>query len=400
MKKLFIMALMAVAASSSFAQDVKSILKAKDYAEAKSMLQSCESTLSNEDKAKAYNKLVQLSLEKFNKESAIMSENQVMQQMGQKGDKPVDKEGMYAALAKALNDAVECDKYDKLPNAKGKVAPKFHKKNQNTFWPLRVHLIYAGQDCQEKGDNNGAFNYYATYVNSGTSALFDDFDKKKLPDANLGNVARVAGWIAYQAKNMDDANKYIDIALNDTASYKDALGLKMAMMQQSMKTKEDSIKSLNTFEDLYAKDKSEDIFANLATLYGNLNMKDKQMKLIDERLASDPNCFTAWAIKGQAEMNENKLDEAIADLKKANEIKPNALVLTWLGYCNNNKAANTQDANQQKALLTETQAYLEKAKELDPDQKEANWRYLLYNTYYNLYGADDSRTKAMDPNNK
>ena len=71
-----------------------------------------------------------------------------------------------------------------------------------------------------------------------------------------------------------------------------------------------------------------------------------------------------------------------------------------MGYCNNNKAANTQDANQQKALLTETQAYLEKAKELDPDQKEANWRYLLYNTYYNLYGADDSRTKAMDPNNK
>ena len=123
MKKLFVMALMAAVASSSFAQDVKSILKTKDYAEAKSMLQACESTLSNEEKAKAYNKLVELSMQKFNKESAIMSENQVMQQMGQKGDKPVDKEGMYAALAKALNDAVECDKYDKLPNAKGKVAP-------------------------------------------------------------------------------------------------------------------------------------------------------------------------------------------------------------------------------------------------------------------------------------
>ena len=97
-------------------------------------------------------------------------------------------------------------------------------------------------------------------------------------------------------------------------------------------------------------------------------------------------------------MNESKWDEAIADFKKANEIKPNALVLTWLGYCINNKAANTQDANQQKALLTETQNYLEKARDLDPDQKEANWRYLLYSTYYNLYGAEDSRTKAMDPN--
>ena len=51
---------MAAVASSSFAQDVKSILKTKDYAEAKSMLQACESTLSKEEKAKAYNKLVEL----------------------------------------------------------------------------------------------------------------------------------------------------------------------------------------------------------------------------------------------------------------------------------------------------------------------------------------------------
>ena len=398
MKKLFVMALMAAVASSSFAQDVKSILKTKDYAEAKSMLQACESTLSNEEKAKAYNKLVELSMQKFNKESAIMSENQVMQQMGQKGDKPVDKEGMYAALAKALNDAVECDKYDKLPNAKGKVAPKFHKKNQNTFWPLRVHLINAGQDCLQKQDNKGALAFYDAYVMSGTSSLFADYDKTKTPDTYLGDVARVAGVIAYQDKNFDLANKYCDIALEDTASYKDALNLKMAMMQQQMKTKEDSIKCLKDFENLYAKDKSENIFTNLATLYGNLGMKDKQAKIIDERLAQNPKCFMAWAVKGQAEMNESKWDEAIADFKKANEIKQNALVLTWLGYCINNKAANIQDAKQQKALLTETQNYLEKARDLDPDQKEANWRYLLYSTYYNLYGAEDSRTKALDPN--
>ena len=278
------------------------------------------------------------------------------------------------------------------------LTPKFHKKNQTALWPLRLNLINAGQDCLQKEDNKGAFNFYATYVNSGTSALFDDFDKTKSPDTYLGEVARVAGVIAYQAKNMDEANKYIDIALQDTASYKDALGLKLAMMQQSMKTKEDSLKCLKSFEDLYAKDKSETIFTNLATLYGNLNMKDKQMKVIEERLASDPNCFTAWAVKGQAEMNESKWDEALADFKKANAIKENALVLTWMGFCNNNKAANLQDVNEQKKILTETQGYLEKARDLDPNQQEANWKYLLYNTYYVLYGADDSRTKALDPN--
>ena len=400
MKKLFVAALLAVTATSAFAQDIKSVLKAKDYAEAQSGLNSCLSSLNDEDKAKGYNKLVDLSFDKFNKENAVAVEAQTLEQMGQKSNKTYDKQGMYDALLNGLNNALECDKYDQMPNAKGKVAPKFHNKNQAALWPLRLHLINAGQDCLQKQDNKGALNFYGTYVESGTAQLFADFDKTKSPDTYLGEVARVAGVLAYQDKNLDLANKYCDVALKDTASYKDALSLKMLMMQQQMKTKEDSVKCLKDFENLYANDKSETIFTNLATLYGNLGMKEKQAQFISERLAQDPNCFTAWAVKGQAEMNDSKWDEAIADLKKANEIKPNALVLTWLGYCNNNKAANTQDANQQKALLTETQAYLEKAKELDPDQKEANWRYLLYNTYYNLYGADDSRTKAMDPNNK
>ena len=397
MKKFFIMAMLAVAATSTYAQDIKSVLKAKDYAEAQSQLNSCLSSLSNEEKAKAYNKLVELSMQKVNKENSTIVENQALQQMGQQA-KPVDMQGFYTSLTNALNAAQECDKYDHMPNAKGKVSPKFHKKNQATLWTLRPQLINAGQDCLQKDDNKGALAYYAAYVESGNSSLFADMDKTKAPDTYLGEVARVASVIAFQEKDMETANKYCDVALKDTASYKDALNLKMAMMQQQMKTKEDSVKCLKTFEELYANDKNnESIFTNLATLYGNLGMKAEQDKCIQERLAADPKCFVAWAVKGQAEMNASKWDEAIADFKKAIEIKPSALVLTWMGYCNNNKAANLQDVNQQKAILAETEKYLEKAKELDPEQKEANWKYLLYNTYYVLYGADDARTKSVAP---
>jgi len=397
MKKFFIMAMLAVAATSTYAQDIKSVLKAKDYAEAQSQLNSCLSSLSNEEKAKAYNKLVELSMQKVNKENSTIVENQALQQMGQQA-KPVDMQGFYTSLTNALNAAQECDKYDHMPNAKGKVSPKFHKKNQATLWTLRPQLINAGQDCLQKDDNKGALAYYAAYVESGNSSLFADMDKTKAPDTYLGEVARVASVIAFQEKDMETANKYCDVALKDTASYKDALNLKMAMMQQQMKTKEDSVKCLKTFEELYANDKNnESIFTNLATLYGNLGMKAEQDKCIQERLAADPKCFVAWAVKGQAEMNASKWDEAIADFKKAVEIKPSALVMTWMGYCNNNKAANLQDVNQQKVLLAETEKYLEKAKELDPEQKEANWKYLLYNTYYVLYGADDARTKSVAP---
>ena len=75
-------------------------------------------------------------------------------------------------------------------------------------------------------------------------------------------------------------------------------------MQQTLKTREDSVKCLTQFETLYAKDKSDAIFTNLASMYGNLGMKDKQDKLVAEKLAEDPKCYFAYAIRGQSEMNE------------------------------------------------------------------------------------------------
>lgn len=383
-------------ASSTNAQDLKSVLKCKDYSEAKQALNACLPLLTNDEKAKGYNKLVELSLTKVNKENGVLQENQMMKQMGQKGEKPVDTDGMYEALATALSDAAECDKYDQLPNAKGKVSPKFHKKNQAALWGLRLHLVNAGQTALEKEDNTNALKFFSSYVESGVSPLFCDFDKTQMPDAYLGEVARVAGVLAYQNKDIDLANKYIDVALEDTASYKEALNVKMALMQQSMNTREDSVKCVKSFEQLYAKDKAnENIFSNLATLYGSLGMKDKQNAIINDRLAACPNDFMALAIKGQTEMGENKWDEAIADFKKATAVKEDALVLTWLGFCLNNKAAGLPNVADQKPLVEETKTYLERARELDPDQMRANWRYLLYSTYYNLYGENDARTKEL-----
>lgn len=397
MKKLFIMAMLVASTATAFAQDaLKTILKSKDYSEAKSLLTSNLSTLTAEQKAKAYNKLVELSMVKVKKEKDIMSANQLAKQFGQGKEEPVDNAGMYAALANALKDAMECDKYDNMPNDKGKVAPKYHKSNQTKLWLDRVHLISAGQDASDKNDNKTAFENYALYVESGVAPLFADMDKSSAPDTYLSEVARVAGVIAYQDKDYDTANKYIDVALGDTATYKDALSLKMLVMQQQMKTHEDSVKCLTEFEKLYAKDSNnETIFTNLATIYGQLGMKDKQAAFIQQRLTAMPNDFMALAVKGQAEMNESKWDEAIADFKKAAAVKDDALVLTWLGFCLTNKAADLANVADQKPLVEETKDCLEKARQLDPNQKRANWRYLLYRTYYNLYGENDARTKEL-----
>lgn len=392
MKKFMFTAVMAVAAMSAFAQDVKPILKAKTYAEAESLLNSSLSVLDNESKAKAYNKLVQLSMEKVHHEEATISGNQVAQQLGQGKVEPYDTVGFSKAVYAAVKDAMECDKYDNMPNAKGKISPKFHKNNQATLWPLRVNLINAGQDASNANDMEAAAKYYGLYVASSTAPLFADRDVAKLPDTYVGQVARVASILAFQKKDLEKANEYCDVALGDTATYKEALDLKMYLMQQTLKTREDSLKCLSQFETLYAKDHSATIFSNIATMYGNLGMKDKQTALINEKLSEDPNCYFAYAIRGQNEMNDKQYDEAVADFKKANEIDPKkSLILTYIGFCLNSKAA-ALDGAAQKKVLEESVSYLEKARDLDPDRVDSNWSYPLYSCYYSLYGENDSRT--------
>ena len=85
---------MFVASATAFAGDsdaLKAILKAKTYADAETLINSSLSSLANDaEKAKAYNKLVDLAYEVFNEQNSIVTENQVNKQMGRE-EKPVDQ---------------------------------------------------------------------------------------------------------------------------------------------------------------------------------------------------------------------------------------------------------------------------------------------------------------------
>ena len=153
MKKLMMMAVMFVASATAFAGDsdaLKAILKAKTYAEAETLLNSSLSQLANaQEKAKAYNKLVDLAMEQFESQSKIQTENQVAKQMG-KEEQPVDEALMTQMAYNALIAAKECDKYDQEPNEKGKVKPAFDKKNDVIASVCKVqHTEEEDDDIEE-----------------------------------------------------------------------------------------------------------------------------------------------------------------------------------------------------------------------------------------------------------
>ena len=81
MKKLMVAAMLVLGATSAFAGDsdaLKAVLGAKKYSEAKALVkQNLASMASDAERAKAYNYLVKLSMDAYNKESAKELEDQI-----------------------------------------------------------------------------------------------------------------------------------------------------------------------------------------------------------------------------------------------------------------------------------------------------------------------------------
>jgi len=400
MKKMMMMAIALMVSTMTFAGDsdaLKAIMKAKDYAAAAQLVNSNLGQLAdNAEKAKAYNHLVDLAMDKVSQETGVMAENMVAKQTGGK-EKPVDQLGMADALTDAIYMAIECNKYDQQPNAKGKVAPKFDKKNAERIWAVRRQLINIGQEEAQKNNDAAVLKYWGALVDSEADPLFAAQDHKAEAEWT-GQVAYFAGRYAFQAKEFDRANKYLDVAMKDPSQKSEAMNYKLYAMRSNLKSHADSVACINKLKEMYAAEPDNDIILDaLNGMYEAQKDRAAQAALLDGHLAKYPNSYTALAGKGFMAMNNNDAPEAINWLKKATAAKPdNAVLFYYLGICYNSQAANTEDVAKRKELFGDAIAAFDKAKELDPNKQLVNWGYNRYQAYYALYGEDDARTKDAE----
>ena len=399
MKKLMMMAVMFVASATAFAGDsdaLKAILKAKTYAEAESLVKSTLGQLASDaEKAKAYNKLVDLAMADFDAQNEIQLTNQAM-----KKNDPVDQNLMVESAYNALQNGIECDKYDQLPNEKGKVKPAFADKNaQRLFTQPRFTLVNAGQDAAQNRDNAKARKYWEIFVLSDAAPLFANCDRTQQKEF-FGQVARFAAVYAYQDKDMETATKLCDIAMKDPQEYEGCLNLKLEILGDGLKTKEDSVKFINQLKDIYAEHQTDGVMEKLYNMYSMTGDKAAAEKVLDDALAKNPDNFVALADKGLGMVNDNPA-EAAKYLKRAADLKAdNAAIQTYAGTALSVQAQNTEDPAAKKALYQEAIKYYDKAKELDPDRLQSNWGYNRYNAYYNYYGEDAPETKQAEADSK
>ena len=398
MKKLMMMAMMLVASATTFAADsdaLKAILKAKDYAEAQSLINSSLAQLASDaEKAKAYNKLVDLACEKFNKEENTKITNAAMQK-----NEPVDVEGMVAAGKVALQAAMDCDKYDQMPNEKGKVAPKFREKNVARTQSMRLSLLQETEKLVNDKKRKEALEIFDLYISTAKSPFFAGV-KSVEEDPNMGYAAFYGGQSALLLEDFAKAKELFKVGVRDTSKQISEYSLDgmLQAMRNNVKSAADSAKYINELTELNKEfaDK-EKIFAFLSEAYMATGENAKVMALADERLAQYPGSTLPYVYKGIIYQNDRKFDEAIAEYNKVKE--ENSPVFLNCIYnkavCKWNKAAawneektdvrtgrmKPADEATFKELMNSAQADFEKAKELDPDQLTVKWKYLLHNIY-------------------
>lgn len=400
MKKFIIAAMMVLGTTSAFAGDseaLKAVLNCKTYAEAEALLKQNLGSLADAEKAKAYNKLVDLAMKDFNDQQSIQQMNQLT-----KKDDPVDTKVMNEGAYNALMAALECYKYDQLPNEKGKVKPKYNS-NADRVWGARIQLVNAGQEAAQNNKDADVLKYWGAFLDTEDAPIFSGKEKEKATEKDyLGQVAYWGARYAYQAKDIARTEKYCDIAMKDETQAKEALNLKLVVMKDGLKSKADSLAYVDKLKAQLAQDGDNDaILDALNGMYASLKMENEQVALLDAALAKNPKNYVALANKGSYYITKNDADNAIKCLETAHEVQPeNVVVLYYLGVCYNSQAANMQDPKAAKDVFAKAVQSLDKCKSIDPEKAQINWGYARYQAYYNYYGPDAAETKQAESESK
>ncbi|MDE5986974.1 MAG: hypothetical protein K2H16_06815 [Prevotella sp.] len=400
MKKIMLMAatvMMSLAANAQNPDGLKQVMSASKYSEASKLLKTASETMLSTEKAKAYNKLVDLAVAECTK-----AEEAAVKAQLSKDDAEMNKQNAKKAKAayNAVKNAMLCNDADNEPNEKGQVKPKFQSKNASRILPIRNTLINCGLEAYNSKDYASAQKYFGLFAESRQNALFSKTDFSA--ETNYGQICYYAALAAYFNKDGKKCSKYADYALQsgDKEIVNDVITVKLGALEEQAKAAQiDTLKYISSVKKL-AKEypDNEGVFGKLVALYDESGDKAGAQKALNARLKENPNDAMANAYVGQNAQAENKYDEAITAYEKALQAKPDFLAAKLnVGICYLSKAAAAIDANSDArgnvkpeakagivADLNKAKTAIEEVKAADPDKTQVNWAYPLERVNYIL----------------
>jgi tetratricopeptide (TPR) repeat protein len=319
---------------------------------------------------------------------------------------PFDEEKLYNYTYEFGNDIAECDKYDNMPDAKGKIKPRYTEFVNMSYGQqfgqfYNAGAYYYGQENYEK-----AYYLFKMFIDAS-----DKLYKAGIIGKDTVNVPVAAynmSLCGMQIKNYDMVLSHVDMAMAHPDFASSAFRYKTAAYLE----KGDTATWLNLCKEGTVKF-PKDAYFNQALIqyYDNKGENDKLDALADELIASDPQNPLFVYLKGyiaqsKYERKEQKeqLDVAIEWYKKTLDVDGNyETALANLGRCyllkaqaysneqSSTKITDKKKLAQDKEVLNgfynEALPLYEKLRSIVPDKKEF-WFNGLMNCYYNLNMED------------
>ena len=406
MKKLGFTIVLCLVTVFSFGQKkaVTEALKlAKDarpnFAEARTKIKGALQHAETKDDAKTWYTAGQIENLQFDKEST-------KQILGQQPDEVV----MYDALFEIYPYFLKAYELDNLPDAKGKVKPKFSKDIKSILRANLVYYINGGVYFYEQENFRKAYEFFDQYIVIS--------DGRIMKEGETANVAPVDS--NYFFANYYGA--YAAIQLNDHATAVKALTRAskldfrqiemLQLLTQAYQDENDMVnyeKTLNEGFALFPKE-SYFLFRLIQNFLDNEN-NEKALEYINTALQNEPENAQLLDVAGRIyESGFDDVEKAEEYFKKAIAIDgENAGSQSNLGRVYFNRAvtqteiANTisdvQQYNVEKEkaleLFRKAMPYFEKALQLDSDNFDS--KFALRSIYYNLNMMDkyEEVTKLM-----
>ena len=321
-----------------------------------------------------------------------------------------DMPKMYGALIKMFDYYLKCDEVEQAGVANGTVKKAKHrKKNAEVLLSVRGNLANGGVEAFNVNDYESAQKYFGLFVDVVENPMFADKAAELKADtlnSLYANYATMAAGLR-EPKDVASVIKYGNVGKESNSEGWRAL---MFMAEVYGKEQVDSVKWLETIKEGAQRFPDQDFFVgNIMDYYLQKGMVDDALAMIDQLLASNEKPYF-WYVKGVLQYEKKDYDVAIVALDKVIAMNQGDTPETSLvaeAYAKKgdiyffpaqkiveeNSALNIDDPkyNANEAKIKEAyelaKPFYEKAKELEPDNKQI-WGQMLLRIYWTLNKAE------------
>ena len=328
------------------------------------------------------------------------------------GQQP-DEAAMYNALAQVYPYFAKAYDLDKLPDAKGRVRPKYTKDMKSILKANLPYYMNGGGYFFEQRDYQKSYDFFNQYIEISDSPLMKDGEKAVAEVDSSYIYATYYAAIAVSQLNdspttikaMKRASK-LDFKKNEMLQY----------LSEEYKNAQDTVNWEGVLnEGLAAFPKESYFLFNLISVYISSNRNEQALNFINTAIQNEPGNAQLYDVAGRV------YESGLRDYAKAEEFFKKSVELdgenaesqsnlgriyfnqgvTQLDEANNIADVKVYNEEKEKAkdLFRKALPYFEKAYQINPDATDN--KMALRSIYYNLDMGDkfEELEKAMNVGN-